>query len=251
LYEDLPESINNLCDLIKKQLIHPFDLDKFGDSIPDDRKYEDMNYPTVQEMLKELINRNNEGLVATRKPGERLVVACVHHNMLLASILRQRGIPVRIRAGYANYILKERKVKVSHVVCEVWNAEKNSWILVDPDRNRVDFPGDEFEFAHEAWNYLTSNRIDKLKYISRSQNIDQGILHLLCHDLYYILGSEELYWNDPPIVLKVENNISDLTEDELNIINRLAAYLENPDIHYKEMLKLYKENLNLHVSKEL
>ena len=39
LYKDLPESLDDICDLIKKQLIHPYDAHKFGDTIPEDRKW--------------------------------------------------------------------------------------------------------------------------------------------------------------------------------------------------------------------
>lgn len=75
-------------------------------------------------MLKKLLERNKNGLVGTRKPEERLVVACVHHCLLLALILRARGIPVRIRAGYAKYIGHQKNIRVTHTICEVWD-EKN------------------------------------------------------------------------------------------------------------------------------
>ena len=47
LYSELPESIEEICNLIKKQFIHPFDIKKFGDKIPKDRVYEDRIFPTV------------------------------------------------------------------------------------------------------------------------------------------------------------------------------------------------------------
>ena len=55
LYKDLPESVDDICDLIKNQLIHPFDAHKFGDRIPEERKFEDRDYPTVSDMLAELV----------------------------------------------------------------------------------------------------------------------------------------------------------------------------------------------------
>jgi hypothetical protein len=104
LYKELPESLDRLCALVKKQLIHPFDLGKFAGQIPKGRTSEDQKFVTVAEMLEELLKRDEQGLVASRKPEDRLVVACVHHSMLLASMLRHRGIPLRIRAGFAKYI---------------------------------------------------------------------------------------------------------------------------------------------------
>ena len=119
LFNELPKSLDKLCVLVKNQLIHPFDVGKFADQIPKDRTSEDQIFPTVSEMLKELLKRDENGLIVSRKPEDRLVVACVHHCMLFASILRHHGIPVRIRAGFAKYIGDRNDVRVSHVVCEV------------------------------------------------------------------------------------------------------------------------------------
>jgi len=238
LYDDLPESLHDLCALIKTQLIHPFEVEQFAGDIPEDHMYGDEKLPTVSLMLEELLKRDGRGLTASRKPGDRLVVACVHHSMLLASILRHRGIPVRIRAGYATYIGGGKNLRVSHVVCEVWDEERNIWILVDPDRRRIDFPRREFEFAHETWSRLRKGGLGTERYISRYGTADRATVHLLCHDLAYVLGTEEPYWDDPPIVSRIESSISELSADELETLDRLATLLEEPDNHFEELLEM-------------
>jgi len=50
-------------------------------------------------------------------------------------------------------------VRVPHVVCEVWDNKHNRWILVDPDRQKTDFPRHEFEFAYETWSNLRNNNL--------------------------------------------------------------------------------------------
>ena len=130
LFDDLPESLAELCGRIKTQLIHPFDAGKFAGELPEGRTFEDREYPTVALMLGELLKRDGRGLTASRAPRDRLMVACVHHSMLLASILRHRGIPVRIRAGFATYIGGENDLRITHVVCEVWDEGREKWILV-------------------------------------------------------------------------------------------------------------------------
>ena len=246
LYNDLPKSLDQLCNLIKKQLIHPFDLEKFTNKIPKGREFEDQTFPTVSLMLAELIRRDGTGLHALRKPENRLVVACVHHSMLLASILRHRGIPVRIRSGFAKYIGERKNIHVSHVICEVWQEEQGEWILVDPDRNKVNFSRNEFEFSYETWTLLRNNSLGKVRYVSRDRNIDRVTVHLLMHDLSYILGNEESYWKDPPIVLKINENISDLADYELNVLDKIAVYLKNPDNHLTELGQKVTENKFLH-----
>jgi len=49
LYNALPESLDDLCVLIKKQLIYPFDVGKFSNKIPRDRTLEDMEFPYVSQ----------------------------------------------------------------------------------------------------------------------------------------------------------------------------------------------------------
>ena len=250
LYKPLPESLDELCALIKKQLIHPFDLEKYADVIPKNRVYEDREFPTVSLMLKELLNRNGMGLVESRKPGERLVVACVHHSMLLASILRFRGVPVRIRAGYAKYIGGRNDIRVTHAICEVWDDEYSKWILVDPDRQRINFPRYEFEFSYETWNRLRNSHLGNELYISRYKSVDQATVHVICLDLSYIISKEEPYWLDPPIVFQVATSITDLSESELQVLDKIAGYLKDPDDHLDEMMFIQEKTPFLVIEKE-
>jgi len=250
LYNRLPESLDELCFLIKKQLIHPFDLEKYADVIPKNRAYEDMELPTVSLMLKELLKRNENGLAASRKPEERLVVACVHHSMLLASILRHQGIPVRIRAGHAKYIGGRKGIRVTHAICEVWDKEKSRWILGDPDRNRINFPRKEFEFAYQTWALLRNNHLGNEQYISRYSSVDQATVHVICLDLSYQIGKEELYWLDPPIVFQIDTGISDLSEPELQVLDKIAGYLRNPDDHLDEIMLIQEKTPFLFIEKE-
>ena len=75
LYEGLPADLNALCDLVKTQIIHPFDAGLYTGQIPDGRVYGDRDLPTVPAMLEELQRRDGRGLVEDREPGNRLPVA--------------------------------------------------------------------------------------------------------------------------------------------------------------------------------
>ena len=250
LYERVPESLYELCTLIKKQLVHPFDLKKYSGEIPKNRIFEDRKIPTVSLMLSELLKRDESGLSLSRQPENRLVVACVHHSMLLASILRHKGIPVRIRTGYAKYI-GDDILRVSHVVCEVWNLKDKEWILVDPDRERIDFPRHEFEFAYDTWELIKSRDLDEEKYVSRYGTVDQSTVHLLCHDLSYVIGEEEIYWSDPPIVDKSQSGISSLSEAEFQSLDKIATFLREPDFHLATLTDIQRETYFLQYHKEL
>ncbi len=241
LYDNLPGSIEDICDVIKKQLVHPFEIEKYGDKIPGNRVHEDRSIPTVEQMLKELLIRDNSGLVLSRQPEDRLVVACVHHSLLLASILRYKGIPTRLRAGNAKYIGDDSRFRVTHVICEIWDKQSNKWELVDPDRHKINFNRKEFEFASETWEKIRENDINKKFYISRYKSVVQASAHLVCLDLSYVIGTEEPYWNDPPIVTKIKKSTNDISKDELILLDKISKLLKNPDPHLDE-LKYIKNN---------
>jgi hypothetical protein len=245
LYNNLPESIEEICDLVKKQLIHPFDIEKFSNKIPKDRVYEDRSIPNVKQMLKELLVRDSNGLVSSRQPENRLVVACVHHSLLLASILRHKGIPVRLRAGNAKYIGKDKRVRVTHAICEVWDTRRNAWFLVDPDRHKIDLDPQEFEFACETWYKIRNGNIEKKYYISRYKSVDQAAAHLVWLDLSYVISAEEPYWNDPLIVTKINDSINDISNNELLLLDNIAALLKNPDNHLDELVSIKISNNSL------
>ena len=150
LYQSLPDSLSGLCELIKCQFIHPVDLNPYRHLFPQNRHYEDVKFPTVKKLLMGLIDLDANGLTCDRKPENRLVVTCRYHAVFLASILKYRGIPTRVRYGFAPYLAPNRDLHICHVICEVWNKKRKCWMLVDPDRKMINFPKNDFEFPGDA-----------------------------------------------------------------------------------------------------
>jgi len=201
-------------------------------------------------MLEELLKRNGKGLVASRKPDERLVVASDHHAKLFTAILRKRGIPVRIRAGFAKYIGKKRGLRVGKVICEVWDKNRNKWILVDPDRQKIDLPRNKFEFAHETWTYIKNDKLNGTYFVPGYGSVGRKTVHLLCHDLSYIIGNEEPYWKDPYVVSKIKSGINDLSKDEFKVLDKIAKFLKKPDKNLDKLIKIQKKSYFLSFEKE-
>ena len=242
LYSGLPKSMLDVCTLIKQQFIHPFDAKQFLDQLPKDISIQDQDFPSVEEMLEGLLRRDPRGLISNRKPMDRLIVACVHHSLLFASIFKHRGVPVRLRFGFAKYIGGNNKYRVSHAICEVWDAKNMKWFLVDPDRQIMDLQWSRFESAGQAWRLLRSGRLQKDLYISSHGSADRAALHLLCHDLSALLGKEMVYWEDPPIVDELESGVSDLDEGKLKVLDRIAELIERPDNNIDELTQLYTKH---------
>jgi hypothetical protein len=202
----------------------------------------------AEQMLEALMEKDSTGLTLNRKPDDRLLLACHHHAILLASILRYKDIPVRIRFGFARYFEKEAGVRFGHVICEVWNEKEQRWMLVDPDRNYVDFSARRFDFADEAWNNLRRQRLDPEVYVSSIGGKYKGVVSILGLDIAHVLHKERMNWVYPKVALKDITDFNDLTSEEWETLKYAAVLLENPDRNYHLLDSVYKSNLFLQAS---
>jgi len=238
VFEDVPTSYEAICSLIKKQFIHPLEVGPFRDVLPENRCFEDTVYQSVWTMLSGLLEHDSTGLAIQREPQNRLVVACLHHSLLFASILRERGTPVRIRVGFAPYIgqMVGKDVNISHVVCEVWNDAESRWMYIDPDRHMVDFASEEFITGAEAWLMLRADELEVRKFRSAFFVEERSILDMLRLDLLYGLREEVMYWGDggaPNIP-----QINELSDADLRALDGIAQLLEHAGSNAMELGRL-------------
>jgi len=241
LYKNLPDSLSELCRLIKSQTIHPWiGLPMYREQIPEERTNEELKYRTVESILKGLISYDSLGLVKDRKPENRLLISCRHNSILLASILKYRGIPVRVRYGFAPYI--ESGFHFSHVICEVWNKNDNRWMLVDPSFNMVDFSYDNFDFSNVVWLKMQDKKIDPKLY-GLGSNTGLGLITVaLCLDLASILGNEYNYSQYSPILDTVfrKNKLNTTQIKMLNSISELMSLINADNI--SQLQEIYTNN---------
>jgi hypothetical protein len=245
LYENLPDGYAELCRLIKAQLIHPAaDLPALRNLVPARRSQEDRQYPTVRSMLAALAAYNPKGLVLERVPAERLLVTCRYHSVLMASILRSKGVPVRVRYGFATYLVPNKYT--SHVICEVWDSGQGRWVLIDPDRQRIDVTPKEFLTGGQAWLAFRKGDINP-----QSCGVDQywgltQMLTMFCLDLRSVQGNaQRLYWEFPPLITSPNMKATDVPESRAKILDKAAKLLLEPDDNWDSLQSLYKGNYYL------
>src|SRR3989344_4186797 len=118
--QNLPGEIEQLGTLIRKQLIHSSTLAdgntgsnadmKYGDmtKVPWYRQKEDDYFQTAGAILTELYRRDPRGIVADRAVENKLVLTCRYTTLLVAAVLKAKGIPCRVRSGYAPYFPIEK-----------------------------------------------------------------------------------------------------------------------------------------------
>lgn len=251
LFENLPDSLSALCSLIRSQFIHPYaELPRYRGRIPKERGNDYIKYTTVKSMLEGLLSYDSRGLVKDRKPEDRLVLGCRHTSILLASILKYRGIPARVRCGHVTYL--RPGFNMSHTVCEVWNESDKRWMLVDPSTVMIDFSREMFEFSNELWLKLQNGEIDPNLYgfPGRYSGL-VSIVGKVSPDLASILGTEYPIFNYAPLLDYVfENN--QLTVEHIETLNTVSELMKCIDAeNLSKLQEIYINHPEIQITKTM
>lgn len=155
----LPDDVAGICAVAAQLTIHHNLCSWHGvapERIPAMRR---VWPPRLHDLLAALREIPPHTLLDTRPPEQRIVGACMLEAHLLAGLLRAKGIPVRVRAGYFRNI----RANTEHIV-RFWEQNLRA--------KRVD--ADLLERDPEQWrtrNHALSSRLNA---------IDHHIEHWLC-----------------------------------------------------------------------
>ena len=119
------ESISKACDLINNIMLIDFLVNMKIIKVSA-KHMDDVNICPVEEKLKLLVARNKSSLINTRNNEEKILGNCRDTSVLLCAILRQNGIPARVRSGFATFF--SPKKKYDHWLCEYWDKKKSRWV---------------------------------------------------------------------------------------------------------------------------
>jgi formylglycine-generating enzyme required for sulfatase activity len=251
LYKNLPDSLPELCRLIKSQFIHPYtELPKYKEQIPKERWNEWLSmYPTVQSILKGLLSYDPRGFVNDRKPQDKLVLGCREYAIVLASVLKYRGIPARVRAGHAAYL--EPGFHLSHTICEVWNENEKRWMLVDPGTGMIDFSREKFDFSNDVWLKMRKGEINPDLYMA-PPNITGlvSIVAKISPDLSSILGSEFTLTQYAPILDYAFKNNNQLPKEQTEILDKISELMKSLDAeNLSKLQEIYSHTPQIQITK--
>jgi hypothetical protein len=249
LYDDLPYKVDDICKIVNQQFKHLYSINK------SDIEKEFYRIKTergkVYNILNELLKIKNISLATNRGEEDRLIVTCREYSILLTSILREKGIPARSRAGFVTYI--EGNYFTDHWINEYWDTRKNTWILKDSDRMKLNFKENEYFFAADVFLSALESKIDISKYGSQSGFGIIPIIMQLFSDLYNLFWGEVWYNPDSPITNKINwgEPISlnaatgRFTEYEKQLLIHVARLMVNADKNQYKITKLIQENKTL------
>jgi hypothetical protein len=165
----MPDDIKELGDLVGHQIIHRVTLKEGNTKANHDLRYGDMEkfpwhrlrceddvLPTAVSMIAELFRLNANGFIANRKAEHKIVVTCRYMAVLMASILKSKDIPCRVRSGFAPYFFNG---SWDHWINQYWDQSAGKWITFDADGffdssigfDQYDMPEEKFDWAAITW----------------------------------------------------------------------------------------------------
>lgn len=268
-YQNLPDDIEELSRLLCWQVIHREELYRsyIGDANP--ARYETIEsqeklkdeYPwyrnrcdddillTAPAITSELFRQDKRGFIKGRANKDRVVITCRYISVLLASILKAKGIPARVRSGYANYFLPKREnIYYDHWIVQYYKENEARWVNVDADAvynvdfNQWDFPHKEFEWVAETWLKVRRGELSADNYIHGDHyNGIDNLAYALFFDFHSLMNDEISYLFKPTYFDSVKE-FENLTEEELSKLDNLATLMLDPDANFDELRYLFKND---------
>lgn len=257
--KNLPDDINELCILQRKQIIHPvaFDIPNirkqsncfWGDmtKVPITRlDYEDDLFPTAISMISELL-RKDKTYSVNRKAEDKIHVTCRGEAILLAATLKAKGYSARVRSGFAPYI-KYDGVSYDHWITEYYDEIKQRWVLVDADEHCPDhemgfdlndIPRNKFIFGAEAYLGMRTGKYktEEIYYASDPATLGlKASIRGLFYDFHSLMNDEIIFLHLPKYI---QDKNFELSEEEYIELDNLAELLLEPDKNFDKILDIW------------
>ena len=265
LKNNVPNEVQIIGNLVRRNFIHRTTLatgnkgtnkdKKFGDmnKVPWYRQPEDDILITATAMLAELYRRDDKGFTTNRKEEDKLVLTCRYVAIIMASILKSKGIPCRVRAGHAPYFAMGSlgNVSTDHWINQYWDSKKNKWITFDVDGSwslkdtfdPYDIPMDRFDFPADAWLAIRSKKINQDYFYNASGTRGSVVVFWsLFYDFHCLMNDEIPYiygphnnWGNPKV-------FDTLSEKDFKKIDELAILMQEPDKNFDTLRRIWGTN---------
>jgi hypothetical protein len=253
LYAALPDGPAELADVVRGLIIHRMEGPLFDYEISRERLHDDAETRYIDDILGLLVERDGAPLTTPRRLEDRFVGICRDFALLLCSFLRAKGVPARIRSGFANYFGDDPEMYGDHVVAEYWDPGRG-WLLADAQivdghhgtgLDPTDVPRDRFLVAGKAWQEIRAGRRDPERF-----GLVTPDLRLVGH--WFVAGNIRL---DLSALNKVETLLWDLwgigaggdgdMTDEIYDLYDMAARVADDEVVFEAARTLFAENTGL------
>jgi Transglutaminase-like superfamily len=219
----LPSGVSALNRVVQGLLIHSDWLSAYD---VDERQLRANSRKTlpVADRLVDILEDDRRPLHVPRLPPRRSAGTCRDFSLMACSFLRVKGVPSRIRCGFASYFGESWE---DHWVCEFWDGTAQMWRLSDPQidevmraRLRIEFdpanvPRTSFLTAGEAWMECRAGRSDPRRFGHGEATGFRFLKVNVVRDHYTLNGRETSAWDEwrtapPPSRLVKDRDIESL-----------------------------------------
>lgn len=252
---NLTDDVKELALLQRRQIIHPVAIINARNGIRADEVelseipsdallFENERFHTAGSIIHELLRRDpNYSL--NRKTKDKLHLCCREQSILLASILKAKGIPARARSGFAAY-LSDGTVGFDHWITEWYDEKSGRWVLTDADCceekidfNPFDFSHDKFIFGAQAYIELRKGTLktEQIRHASNPPTFGmKAALWGMFFDFHSLMNDEIFFWHKPRYLEQCNYLLSDEQYAELDVLANLM--LEN-DKNFNELKEIW------------
>jgi hypothetical protein len=142
-----------MAEIVGGVIVHRDETRRFGFTLPEQRR-DEASTRFVAAILGQL------GSLVERRPENRFAGTCRDFAVVLCAMLREVGVPARVRCGFAGYFAED--FFDDHWAVDAW-ADDHGWHLIDAqiasapkgtyavEFDPLDVPRDAFLVAGQAW----------------------------------------------------------------------------------------------------
>ena len=256
LFQQLPDDVPSLVQSLQGLVLHIFWAERYGVQLSDVRKAEVQIRP-VQKKLQRLLEIDSRPLTEARPHELRLVGNCRDFSLMLAAMLKVKGIPARARCGFGTYFMPGHYE--DHWMTEYWNAAEARWVQVDAQLDELqqqvlgiqfdtlDMPRGQFVTGGQAW--LMCRRGD-------ANPDDFGIFNMkgwdfvkndLLLDLRSLNRLELLPWD---VCGLAQVPMTELTAEQVALLDRAAELTVAGNEAFDELRAIYEQNEGFHAPED-
>jgi hypothetical protein len=252
LLTSLPEEPNELVNILQNLVTHIFWAQRYGIEHTEERKAE-VQLRRISEKLARIIDLDNQPLNVARSLDKRLVSNCRDYTVMLAAMLRAKGIPARARCGFGTYFTPGRWE--DHWVCEYWHNTAKQWVMVDAQLDAVQqealqipfdplnmAPG-HFVLAGEAWQLCRSGQADPDKFGIFQWHGWDFIRGNVFREVLSLNKIELLPWDSWGIL---QTSLLSESESAWRLVDRAAELSLHVDDCFEELQLFYANETGLH-----
>lgn len=249
----LPGALPELVNVVQGLLLHIFWAERYGITLSPARK-DEVNLRDFSKKFPKLLELDPRPLNVPRDLEKKLVGNCRDFSNFLAAFLKSRGIPVRARCGFGTYFAAG--TYEDHWVTEYWSENENRWVMVDAQLdafqqkelgikfNPLDVPSYEFVTGGKAWLLCRAGQADPQKFgIFKMRGMD-FIRGDLIRDFLALNNLEILPWDNYSLTAKHD---SQLTEEDIALLDHIAGLTLRPDESFGELRTLYQTHPELQI----